>query len=85
MNLEKINKWLDNEYGMSYTRLEELHDFFYEKYTFLNCILTELEEWIKSYLYMLNGITDKDIYEKQQLDDFTDFMDQIQKLKEKYK
>ena len=48
-------------------------------------ILTELEEWIKSYLYMLNGITDKDIYEKQQLDDFADFMDKIQKLKEKYK
>lgn len=27
MNLEAINKWLDEEYGCSYTRLEELHDF----------------------------------------------------------
>lgn len=32
MNLEAINKWLDNEYGCSYTRLEELHDFYFEKY-----------------------------------------------------
>jgi hypothetical protein len=33
MNLESINKWLDEEYGCSYTRLEELHDFYFEKYT----------------------------------------------------
>lgn len=33
MNLETINKWLDEEYGCSYTRLEELHDFYFEKYT----------------------------------------------------
>lgn len=32
MNLEIINKWLDEEYGCSYTRLEELHDFYFEKY-----------------------------------------------------
>lgn len=32
MTLEDINKWLDNEYGISYTRLEELHDFYFEKY-----------------------------------------------------
>ena len=32
MNLEAINKWLDEEYGCSYTRLEELHDFYFEKY-----------------------------------------------------
>ena len=32
MSLEEINKWLDNEYGVSYTRLEELHDFYFEKY-----------------------------------------------------
>lgn len=29
---EVINKWLDEEYGCSYTRLEELHDFYFEKY-----------------------------------------------------
>ena len=32
MTLEEINKWLDEEYGCSYTRLEELHDFYFEKY-----------------------------------------------------
>ena len=33
MNIQEIDKWLDNEYGCSYTRLEELHDYFFEKYT----------------------------------------------------
>jgi len=27
VNIQEIDKWLDNEYGVSYTRLEELHDF----------------------------------------------------------
>ena len=27
MNIEEIDKWLDNEYGVSYTELKELHDF----------------------------------------------------------
>lgn len=31
MNIEDIDKWLDNEYGCSYTRLEELHDFVVEQ------------------------------------------------------
>ena len=31
MNLEIINKWLENEFGVSYTRLEELHDFVVEQ------------------------------------------------------
>ncbi len=31
MNIEEIDKWLDNEYGCSYTRLEELHDFLIER------------------------------------------------------
>ena len=31
MNKEEIDKWLDNEYGVSYTRLEELHDFVVEQ------------------------------------------------------
>ena len=33
MNIQEIDKWLDNEYGVSYTRLEELHNYFFEKYT----------------------------------------------------
>ena len=31
MNIQEIDKWLDNEYGVSYTRLEELHDFAIEQ------------------------------------------------------
>ena len=32
MNIKAINKWLDEEYGYSYTKLEELYDFYFEKY-----------------------------------------------------
>lgn len=31
MNIELIDKWLENEYGVSYTRLEELHVFVVEQ------------------------------------------------------
>lgn len=31
MNIQDIDKWLDNEYGCSYTRLEELHDFLIDR------------------------------------------------------
>lgn len=47
----------------------------------LNNIINELEEYIKPYLYMLNGIQDRDVYEEQQLDDFTDIMEKLQELK----
>lgn len=36
MNLKEVNKWLDDEFGCSYTKLEELHDFYFEKYTDLH-------------------------------------------------
>lgn len=45
-------------------------------------IINELEEYINPYLYMLNGIQDRDIYEQCQLDDFTDIMEKLQELKE---
>lgn len=48
----------------------------------LNNIIEELEEYINPYLYMLNGIQDRDIYEQCQLDDFTDIMEKLQALKE---
>ena len=72
MNLEEINKWLEKEEGMSYTRLEELHDFFYERYTNLNCILSELEEWLKE-------------QEIEYPSYYWDLKNKIQELKEKYK
>lgn len=31
MNIEEIDKWLDNEYGCSYTRLKELRDFLIDR------------------------------------------------------
>lgn len=31
MNLEKVNKWLDEEFGVSYTKLEELYGFYLTK------------------------------------------------------
>lgn len=63
MNLEAINKWLDEEYGCSYTRLEELHDFYFEKYcdlkkenNQLKCNWNKLKEWInKHYDYYMNN------------------------------
>lgn len=47
----------------------------------LNNVINGLEEYIKPYLYMLNGIQDRDIYEQCQLDDFTDIMDKLKELK----
>lgn len=48
MNIETINKWLDEEYGCSYTRLEELHDFYFEKY----CDLKKENKILKENAYM---------------------------------
>lgn len=51
MNIEEIDKWLDNEYGVSYTRLEELHDFYFEKY----CDLKEENQELKAELQLYKG------------------------------
>jgi hypothetical protein len=58
VNIEEIDKWLDDEYGVSYTRLEELHDFVVEQdlkhreekdkeIERLNNIINELEKFLK--------------------------------------
>ena len=49
MNLEAINKWLDEEYGCSYTKLEELHDFYFEKYCDLKKENQELKKQLEEY------------------------------------
>lgn len=49
MNLEAINKWLDEEYGCSYTRLEELHDFYFENYCDLKKENKQLKAQIEEY------------------------------------
>lgn len=48
MNIETINKWLDEEYGCSYTRLEELHDFYFEKYCDLQQENKQLKEQLQN-------------------------------------
>lgn len=52
MNLEAINKWLDEEYGCSYTKLEELHDFYFEKY----CDLKQENKQLKDKLSKIETI-----------------------------
>lgn len=55
MNLEAINKWLDEEYGCSYTRLEELHDFYFEKYCDLQQENKQLKDnWNKLKYFLKN-------------------------------
>ena len=59
MNIEEIDKWLDNEYGVSYTRLEELHDFLIEqnmKYQDKNDNLQQENQELKKQLeYLRSG------------------------------
>lgn len=55
MNLETINKWLDEEYGCSYTKLEELHNFYFEKY----CDLKQENERQKEVISKLNFIKNR--------------------------
>ena len=70
MNIETINKWLDEEYGCSYTRLEELHDFYFEKYCDLKKENKKLKDnWdiLKEYLitrydYGIESISYRDVF-----------------------
>lgn len=55
MNLEAINKWLDEEYGCSYTKLEELHNFYFEKY----CDLKQENQRQKEVISKLNFIKNR--------------------------
>lgn len=47
MNKEEIDKWLNEEYGCSYTKLEELHDFYFEKYCDLKDKINEAKDVVK--------------------------------------
>ena len=95
MSKEDINNLKEmlvdfNEYSTDYTKtrckeLEKTVENTLNEIDRLNNIITELEEYIKPYLYMLNGIQDRDIYEQCQLDDFTDIMEKLQELKENNK
>ena len=58
MSLEEINKWLDEEYGCSYTKLEELHDFYFEKY----CDLKQENQRLKDNWNKLKEYTQEKYY-----------------------
>jgi hypothetical protein len=55
MNLEAINKWLDEEYGCSFTKLEELHNFYFEKYCDLQQENKKLNGTIQTYDILLKA------------------------------
>ena len=62
MNIEAINKWLDEEYGCSYTRLLELHDFYFEKYCDLQQENKQLKDnWNKIKEYIRKNIIYDDV------------------------
>lgn len=54
MNLEAANKWLDEEYGCSYTRLEELHNFYFKKY----CDLQQENKQLQEKIFQLENLVD---------------------------
>ena len=66
MNIQEIDKWLDNEYGCSYTRLEELHDYFFEKYTGQKEEIERLKN-INEEHRILNGKLRKELQEKESI------------------
>lgn len=77
MTIEEINKWLDNEYGVSYTKLEELHDFYFEKYCDLKQENKQLKDnWnkLKEYAKEITS-TDNELYG-------TDLLDKMQELEQ---
>ena len=82
MNLETINKWLDEEYGCSYTKLEELHDFYFEKYCDLKQENKQLKNnWNELKEYMIKEQTII-VIENTDEDEFayTDLLNKMQEI-----
>ena len=85
MNLESINKWLDEEYGCSYTKLEELHDWLVEK----NIKLRDENQQLKNALDEIENILivcgEMACYTKSRClfeEDIDDILEIIKKAKE---
>lgn len=78
MNLEAINKWLDEEYGCSYTKLEELYDFYFEKY----CDLKKENKILKENAEHNDKVVDKVNWENMLLKKNKQLKDNWNKLKE---
>lgn len=84
VEIDRLNKEYERIYNEN-CKLRENHNInditLLDENERLNNVINGLEEYIKPYLYMLNGIQDRDIYEQCQLDDFTDIMDKLKELK----
>lgn len=78
MNLEAINKWLDEEYGCSFTRLEELHDFYFEKYCDLQQENKQLNGTIQTYDILLKS----NIEENKQLQERMEYLERSNNRRE---
>ena len=75
MNLEAINKWLDEEYGCSYTRLEGLYELYFEKYCDLQQenkkqkeVIDKAIEWVKDWTQWKNDWFEEDSKPSELLD-----------------
>lgn len=85
MNLEAINKWLDEEYGCSYTRLEELHDFYFEKYCDLQQENKQLKDnWnkLKEYLHNADAVIDYSENYDGKFINYDELIDKMQELEQ---
>lgn len=78
MNLETINKWLDEEYGCSYTKLEELHNFYFEKYCDLQQENKKLNGSIQTYDILLKS----NIEENKQLQERMEYLERSNNRRE---
>lgn len=78
MDLETINKWLDEEYGCSYTKLEELHDFYFEKY----CDLKQENKQLQEELEWTIGIVEHNRIISEKNKEIHQLKDNWNKLKE---
>ena len=61
MNIEEIDKWLYNEYGISYTKLGKLHDYFFEKYIDQKEEIERLNKQTEEYQKALDETTSEKI------------------------
>lgn len=80
MNLEAINKWLDEEYGCSYTKLEELHNFYFEKYCDLKQENKQQQKRMEYLERSNNRREDIIIEQRQEISDLEDNWDELKEI-----
>lgn len=83
MNIQEIDKWLDNEYGCSYTRLEELHDYFFEKYTDQKEEIEDLEKQIELLVKDDESSQQTIINQKQEIERLQNIIKEVRGIIEK--